>query len=113
MKRILLLLSAVVLLTECYKDDISDLRDEIERFKERMALYESLLDAFNNRLYVVGYTDNFPNNDPRTQIDIDRAVDKNGKPVRLKGIDFVKVYTEGGWSGEISTEVSGFTDLNL
>ena len=67
--------------------------------------------------YDWGYADNFPNNDTRTQIDIDWAVDKNGKTVRLESIDFVKVYTgnraEGGWLGEISTEVSGFTDLNL
>ena len=67
--------------------------------------------------YDWGYADNFPNNDAKAQIDIDWAVDKNGNPVKLKGIDFVKVYTgnraEGGMFGEISTEVSGFTDLNL
>ena len=55
MKRILFLLSAVVLLAGCYKDDINDLKEEIDKLKERMALYESLLDALNNRLYVVGY----------------------------------------------------------
>ena len=67
--------------------------------------------------YDWGYADNYPNNNEKAQIDIDWAVDKNGQPVRLKGIDFVKVYTgnraEGGWLGEVSTEVSGFTDLNL
>ena len=64
-----------------------------------------------------GYADNLPNNDPRAEIDIDWAVDKNGNPVKLKGIDFVRVHTgnraEGGWLGEISTEVSGFVDLNF
>jgi len=67
--------------------------------------------------YDWGYADNFPNNDARAQIDIDWAVDKNGNAVKLKGIDFVKVYTgncaESGMFGEISTEVSGFIDLNL
>ena len=51
------------------------------------------------------------------QIDISWAVDKNGSAVNLKGIDFVRVYSanraEGGWLGEVSTEVSGFKDLNL
>ena len=64
-----------------------------------------------------GYADNWPNTDARAQIDINWAVDKNGNPVQLKGIDFVRVHTgnrvEGGWMGEISTEVTGFTDLNL
>ena len=70
-----------------------------------------------NSAYDWGYADNWPNNDSRAQIDLDWAVDKNGNPVKLQGIDFVKVYTgnraEGGWLGEVSTEVSGFTDLNL
>ena len=70
-----------------------------------------------NLPYDWGYADNWANNDARTQIDIDWAVDKNGNLVKLQGIDFVKVYTgnraEGGWLGEVSTEVSGFTDLNL
>ena len=67
--------------------------------------------------YDWGYADNYPNNNEKAQIDIDWAVDKSGNPVRLKGIDFVKVHTgnraEGGWIGEVSTEISGFTDLNL
>jgi hypothetical protein len=64
-----------------------------------------------------GYADNFPNNDAKAQIDIDWAVDKNGNPVKLKGIDFVRVHTgnraECNVFGEISTEIAGFTDLNL
>ena len=70
-----------------------------------------------NPPYDWGYADNFPNADARAQIDMDWAVDVNGNPVRLKGVDFVKIYTgnraEGGWLGEVSTEIAGFTDLNL
>ena len=64
-----------------------------------------------------GYADNWPNTDIRAQIDLDWAVDKNGNPVRLKGVDFVRVHTGNRAGndvlGEISTEVAGFTDLNL
>ncbi len=64
-----------------------------------------------------GYADNWPNADARAQIDIDWAVDADGSHVHLDGIDFVKVISatraEGGWTGEVSTEVSGFIDLNL
>ena len=67
--------------------------------------------------YEFGYADNWANNDERAQIDIDWAVDKEGNKVNLKGIDFVRVHTStratGGWLGEVSTEVSGFKDLNL
>lgn len=67
--------------------------------------------------YEFGYADNWANNDERAQIDIDWAVDKDGNKVTLKGIDFVRVHTStraaGGWLGEVSTEVSGFKDLNL
>ena len=70
-----------------------------------------------NPAYDWGYADNWANNNEKAQIDIDWAVDANGIAVKLTGIDFVKVYTgnraEGGWLGEVSTEVSGFTDLNL
>lgn len=70
-----------------------------------------------NPPYDYGYTDNWGNTDGRGQIDISWAVDKNGESVTLKGVDFIKVYTanldQGGWLGEVSTEVSGFRDLNL
>ena len=70
-----------------------------------------------NPAYNWGYADNWQNTDARAEIDIDWAVDKNGNPVTLQGIDFVRVHTgnrtESGWTGEISTEVSGFIDLNL
>ncbi|MDR2121916.1 MAG: cell surface protein [Flavobacteriaceae bacterium] len=67
--------------------------------------------------YGYGYADNALNNSEASKIDIDWAVDKNGNPVKLSGIDFVKVYTgtnqEAGWLGEISTEVAGAYDLYL
>ena len=67
--------------------------------------------------YEWGYADNWGNSDTKAQIDIDWAVDKDGNPVKLKGIDFVRVHTgnraQGGWLGELSTEVSGCIDLNL
>ncbi len=64
-----------------------------------------------------GYVDNASNSSEDSNIDIDWAVDKNGNPVKLLGIDFIKVYTatnqEAGWLGEISTEVAGAYDLHL
>lgn len=67
--------------------------------------------------YDFGYADNAPNNDEASNIDISWAVDRNGKYVKLPGIDFVKVYTginqEAGWVGEVSTEVAGAYDLHL
>ncbi|MHC5352618.1 cell surface protein [Myroides sp. LJL115] len=67
--------------------------------------------------YEYGYADNAPNTDQRSHIDIDWAVDKEGKPAKLRGIDFIRVYTgvnqEAGWLGEISTEVAGAIDLHI
>lgn len=67
--------------------------------------------------YDFGYADNAPNNDEASNIDISWAVDKNGKYVKLPGIDFVKVHTavnqEAGWLGEVSTEVAGAYDLYI
>lgn len=67
--------------------------------------------------FTYGYADNYPNGSADAAIDIDWAVDKNGKPANLPGVDFIKIYTgvnqENGWLGENSTEVSGVTDLNL
>lgn len=64
-----------------------------------------------------GYADNAPNNDEASNIDISWAVDKNGKYVKLPGVDFIKIYTginqEAGWLGEVSTEVAGAYDLYL
>jgi len=70
-----------------------------------------------NPAYEFGYADNWANTNEKAQIDINWAVNSKGETVKLKGIDFVKVYNsnraEGGWLGEVSTEVSGFKDLNL
>lgn len=64
-----------------------------------------------------GYADNVPNDDPNAVIKVKWAVDSNGKPVHLWGINFIKVYTgmngHLGWLGEISTEVTGAKDLGL
>ncbi|WP_264530904.1 cell surface protein [Flavobacterium sp. N502540] len=64
-----------------------------------------------------GYADNAPNGDEGSNIDISWAVDKNGKYVKLPGIDFVKIHTainqEAGWLGEVSTDVAGAYDLYL
>jgi len=70
-----------------------------------------------NPAYDWGYADNWSNNDEKSQIDISWAVNDEGESVSLKGVDFIKVYSAnraaGGWLGEVSTEVSGFKDLNL
>lgn len=67
--------------------------------------------------FTYGYADNYPNDAAKAAIDIDWAVDKDGKPANLPGVDFIKIYTgvnqENGWLGENSTEVCGVTDLNL
>lgn len=67
--------------------------------------------------YSYGYVDNYPNNDPRSAIDIDWAIDKDGKPANLPGIDFVKIINgvdkENGWLGEASTEVAKGEDLHM
>jgi hypothetical protein len=64
-----------------------------------------------------GYVDNYPNAHDNSAIDIDWAIDKNGNPITLPGIDFVKIYNgidqENGWLGEASTEVSRGEDLHL
>lgn len=61
-----------------------------------------------------GYADNLPNVDgdkynEGAKIDIDWAVDKSGNPVKMPGVDFVRIYTgvnqTNGWIGENSTEV--------
>ncbi len=63
-----------------------------------------------------GYADNHPNSTELCQFKIDWAVDRDGNPVHLDGIDFVKVYTAVnqhlGWTGEVSTEVQTIEDLH-
>ena len=66
--------------------------------------------------YPWGYADNYPNNDDRSNFNIEWAVDADGNPVHLPAIHFVKVYTGVnqycGWLGETSTEVMGAEDLH-
>ncbi len=50
-------------------------------------------------------------------IDISDLIDKEGNPVQLEKIRFVKIQTgifqQAGWLGEISTEINGVGDLSL
>ena len=66
--------------------------------------------------YPWGYADNYPNNDERSNFNIEWAVDAAGNPVHLPAIHFVKVYTGVnqycGWLGETSTEIMGAEDLH-
>lgn len=61
-----------------------------------------------------GYADNTVGGD---RIDISDAIDLDGNPVQLTGIDFIKIQTgiqaNMGWLGELSTEVIGIADLSL
>lgn len=61
-----------------------------------------------------GYADNTTGGD---KIDIDDAVDKDGKKVSLKGIDFIKIQTgiqyNLGRLGELSTDLTAVADLSL
>lgn len=58
-----------------------------------------------------GYADSHPNTVSESGLDIDDAIDENGKKVALKSIDFIKIYTgvlqANGPLGECSTEVAG------
>lgn len=63
--------------------------------------------------YAWGYADNIVGGN---LVDIDNAVDDKGNKVHLKAIDFIKVQTavlgDGGWLGEVSTEINGIKDLH-
>lgn len=71
-----------------------------------------------------GYADNHPNQnktknpalDHKSEFKIDWAVDTNGNPVQLKGVDFIRIYTGvlqvNGWLGECSTEIMDCFDLH-
>lgn len=76
--------------------------------------------------YGYGYVDNGPNTSLKRLLaspngydtfDIDWAMDKDGKPVKLTGIDFVKIQTGtfviAGWTGNVSTEFGGATDIHV
>ena len=66
--------------------------------------------------FAYGYADNDVNSNVESSIDIDWAVDSEGKAVSLSGIDFIKIYSgvnqANGWIGECSTEISGIEDLH-
>lgn len=61
-----------------------------------------------------GYADNTSGGD---EVDLADAIDANGEPVRLKGIDFIKIQTgiqaNMGWLGELSTEITGIADVSM
>lgn len=68
--------------------------------------------------YPWGYVDNHPNYEADLcSFDISWAVDAQGRPVHLEGIDFVRVYTGlnqyCGWIGESSTEICRAADLHI
>lgn len=75
-----------------------------------------------NRPFEWGYTDSYSVGDDYAakgynSFDIAWAVDKDGKKVTIKTVDFIKVYTaqniNAGFLGEISTDVKGAVDLNI
>jgi hypothetical protein len=61
-----------------------------------------------------GYADNVAGGD---KVDIANAIDKDGKKIVLKGIDFIKVQTgimaDLTILGELSTELTGIADISL
>ena len=82
------------------------------------------VDVSGNGFYYIlycfgwGYVDNHPNEYvDLNSFDISNAVDANGLPVELPGVDFVRVYTslnqDCGWLGETSTELSKAQDLHI
>ncbi|MFP5081487.1 cell surface protein [Pedobacter sp. JCM 36344] len=62
-----------------------------------------------------GYADNTAGGTDK--VDIANAIDKHGKKIVLKGIDFIKVQTgimaDLSILGELSTEVTGIADISL
>lgn len=67
--------------------------------------------------FAYGYADNDTNTSDGSAVDIDWAVDKQGNPVHLSGVDFIQIYTgvrqENGRLGECSTEIMGVEDLHV
>lgn len=78
--------------------------------------------ALRDGLFTWGYAETYNNQDYDTDLkanrfDISDAVNADGSPANLDGIDFIKVQSSvfqiAGWLNEVSTEVSGAVDLNL
>jgi hypothetical protein len=65
--------------------------------------------------YAWGYVDNWANTSVDAKIDLDWAVDKDCNPVKLQGINFIKVYTgvnqSAGSLGETSAEISNVEEF--
>ena len=67
-------------------------------------------------MFDYGYVDNWPNTDERAKLNLDNAIDAEGKNVVLTHVDFIRVQTgtmtAGSLTGEASTEVAGAEDLH-
>ncbi len=67
--------------------------------------------------YEWGYADNHPNSTDLCKFKLEWAVNEQGQPVTLDGIDFVKIYCavnqQAGVTGELSTEVMAVEDLHF
>ena len=96
--------------------------DEVMRFHGSRLPQNGVDESGEGNYFVLyrfgfGYADNAANNEADAAIDIDWAVDKEGKPVNLPGVDFIKIYCGvnqvNGWLGECSTEITGVEDLHL
>ncbi len=79
-------------------------------------------EAGNGSYYVLyqfryGYADNALDEENISGIDISWAVDADGNPANLDGVDFIKIYGGvmqlNGALGECSTEICGVTDLHI
>ena len=83
---------------------------------------------WENKTYGWGYADNFSETDnlggdvvdgsgQTNGFRISNAMHRDGTPVDLQYVDFIKVQTgvqvKSGWLGEVSTEVFSFTDLSI
>ncbi|HTN39226.1 MAG TPA: hypothetical protein VL053_19245, partial [Arachidicoccus sp.] len=64
-----------------------------------------------------GYADNISIAKGGDLLELDNAIDGQGKPVQLVGIDFIKIQTGAvadlGWVGEFSTELSSVQDAQM
>lgn len=84
--------------------------ESVMRFSGRLlpANGEKLANGQYSQICYTGYADARPNNDDTSALDISSAIDKDGNPVALERIDFIKVQTGvlqfNGPIGECSTE---------